>query len=536
MGAGAGVVAAGGAALALRGSGYGSRPHLDDVTLVRGNNSEPDTLDPALASTSYEDTIIGDIFLGLMTESAAAGYIPGAAETYHVSGDGLTYTFRIRDHCWSDDVPVTAGDFVYSFRRVLNPKTAAQYASLLYPIANAEAVNAGRAPLDALGVRALDARTLEIRFAIEVPYMEELLSHTCTYPVPQHLIARHGDHWTDPGVLIGNGPYKLREWVPNEHVTLEWNPCFYDATRVKIRRVVVHPTQDYAAALTRFRAGELDIDVNVASQDIGWVKRNLPGTMHIEPYMLTEYVLFNVGARPVNDVRVRTALSLAIDRETIASRVMGAGESAAWSFVPPGMPNYPGTAALRFRKTAMGERRARARALLAEAGFGPGNPLTFDFNINAVTTARNIAVALQSMWKAIGADVRIVPSDEKDHWNLLLKQNFTVAWAAWVADYLDARNFLMLGATGSGMLNNGAYSNAKFDALIARSDAIADVATRGACLAQAEQIMLDDAALAPVYFGVTRTLVSPAVKGWVNNAVNIHRTRWLSLDRRGTVA
>jgi len=196
-----------------------------------------------------------------MTEDAAAGYIPGAAESYHLSGDGLTNTFHIRDHCRSDDMPVTADDFVYSFRRVLNPKTAAQYASLLYPIANAEAVNARHASLEALGVRTLNARTLEIRFAIEVLDMEELLSHTRAYPVPRHVIAHHGDNsWTNPCVLIGNGPYKLNEWIPNEHVALEWNPCFYDATSVKIPRAVIHPTQDYAAALTRFRAGELDID------------------------------------------------------------------------------------------------------------------------------------------------------------------------------------------------------------------------------------------------------------------------------------
>src|SRR5215469_4679890 len=380
MGASAGVLATGGAALALRGSGFGPRPQFDDRTLVRGNNAEPDTLDPALYSTSYEDTIIGDIFVGLMTENAAAEQIPGAAESYRASADGLTYTFRIRDHCWSDDVPVTTEDFAWSFRRVLDPRTAAQYASLFYPIVNAEAVNAGHLPPDALGVRALDARTLEIRFAVQVPYVETLLSRPCFYPVPRHVVTRYGEDWTNPGKMIGNGPYKLKEWFPNDHVALEWNPCFYDATSVKIRRVVIHPTQDYAAALMRFRTGALDIDVGVPSQDIGWVRRNLAGTMHIAPYALTEYVLFNVRANPVNDLRVRTALSLAIDRDTIVKKVMGAGETAAWSFVPPHMPHYPGTAGLRFRNLSMEARRARARALLAAAGYGASRPLAFDFN------------------------------------------------------------------------------------------------------------------------------------------------------------
>ena len=525
MGTGTCLLAAGGAALALRGSGSGAHARGDEHTLARGNLAEPDTLDPHLASTSYEDAIIGDMFVGLMTENAAGACIPGAAESYRVSADGLTYTFRIRDHCWSDSVPVTAEE----------GGLLRQDGKVLYPIRNAEAVNAGRLPPEALGVRALDARTLEINFLIEVPFVEHLLSHNCTYPVPRHVVARHGQNWTDPGVMIGNGAYSLKEWIPNEHLALERNPRFYDATAVRIKRVVVHPTEDTAAALTRFRAGELDIDVNVPPQDLAWVKRNLSGAMHVAPYMLTQYVLFNVRAKPVDDVRVRTALSLAIDRDTIAHRVMGAGESAAWSFVPPHMPDYPGTAALRFRGMAMNACRARARALLAEAGYGPSRPLAFDFNITGTSTSRNVAVALQSMWKAIGAHVRIVPSDEKDHYNLLLKQEFSVAWAAWVADYLDPKNFLMLGATGSGMLNNGAYSNPKFDALIARSDRIADARTRGRCLAEAEQILLDDAAFAPVYFGVTRTLVSPAVKGWVDNEVNVHRSRWLSLDRHALV-
>lgn len=531
VGAGGTLALAGGAALALRGSGFGARPKGDAQTLERGNDAEPDTLDPHLASAVYEFVIVGDMFLGLMTEDAAARQIHGAAEQLSVSDDGLVWTFRIRDHRWSDGVPVTAEDFVRSFRRVLAPATASQYASILYPIAGAEAVNARRAAPESLGVRALDSRTLEIRFAIQVPYARALLAHTCTYPVPSHVIARHGESWTKPGIMVGNGPYVLKEWIPNDHVTLERNPLFYDAAHVKIERIVVHPTQDYAAALRRFRVGELDIDADVPSQDIGWVKRNLPGAMRLAPYMLTEYVLFNVRARPAHDVRVRTALSLAIDREIIAARVMGAGEAAAYSFVPPHMPDYPGTAKLGFAGLSMHERRARARALLREAGYGPRNPLAFDFNINADSTAHIVSVALQSMWKEIGAQARIVPSDEKDHYNLLQKQQFQVAWAEWVADYLDAKNFLILGATSASALNNGAWSNARFDALLARSDTIADTKARGACLAQAEQIMLDDAAVAPVFFGVTRTLVAPAVKGWTDNAVDIHRTRWLSLDR-----
>ncbi|HEX4156994.1 MAG TPA: peptide ABC transporter substrate-binding protein [Rhizomicrobium sp.] len=530
-GAGGAIALAGGAALALRGSGFGPLPGADNFTLRRGNNAEPDTLDPHLGSTTYEFCIVGEMFLGLMTENPAAEQIPGAAESWRTSDDGLTWTFRIRDHRWSDGTPVTAEDFVYSFRRVLDPDTASQYGSVLYPIRNAEAVNARHMPVEALGVRAIDSRTLEVRFEVEVPYAPQLLAQTCTYPVPRHVIAKYGESWTRPGIAVGNGPYVLKEWIPNDHVVLEKNPHFYDARNVKISRVVVYATPDYAAALMRFRAGELDINVDVPSQDIAWVRKNLPGTMRVAPYMLIDYLVFNVHAKPVDDIRVRTALSLAIDREMIAGRIMGAGEAPAWSFVPPHMPDYPYTAQLRLRSHSMQERRARAIALLAEAGYGLANPLTLDFNVSNGTSARTVSVALQSMWKDIGANVRIVPREEKDHYNLLIKQEFSVAWSAYVADYADARDFLMLGQTNAYPLNDSGYSNPAFDALLARADRIGDPRARGAVLAAAEQIMLDDAAVAPVFFGVTRTLVAPAVKNWVDNPVNIHRARWLSLDR-----
>ena len=536
VGAGGAAALAGGTALALRGSGFGPRPGVDNFTLRRGNNAEPDTLDPHLGSTTYEFCIVGEMFLGLMTENPAAEQIPGAAESWRVSDDGLTWTFHIREHRWSDGTPVTADDFVYSFRRVLDPETASQYGSVLYPIANAEAVNGHHVPLEALGVSALDSRTLEIRFGVEVPYAPQLLAQTCTYPVPSHVIAKHGEGWTRPGIAVGNGPYILKEWIPNDHVVLEKNPHFYDARNVKITRVIVYATPDYAAALTRFRAGELDINVDVPSQDIAWVRRNLPGTMRVAPYTLIDYLVFNMHAKPVDNIRVRTALSLAIDREMIATRIMGAGETPAWSFVPPHIPDYPYTAQLRFRNLSMQERRARAIALLAEAGYGLSNPLELDFNISSGTSARTVSVALQSMWKDIGANVRIVPRDEKDHYNLLIKKEFSVAWSAYVADYADARDFLMLGQSNAFPLNDGGYSNPAFDSLLARADRTSDPRVRGVVLAEAEQIMLDDVAVAPVFFGVTRTLVAPAVRGWVDNAVNIHRARWLSLDRTRTTS
>jgi ABC-type oligopeptide transport system substrate-binding subunit len=269
----------------------------------------------------------------------------------------------------------------------------------------------------------------------------------------------------------------------------------------------------------------------VPSQEITWARANLPGALHVAPYILTQYIQFNVIQPPFNDLRVRTAMSLAIDREIIAAKVMHAGEKAAYAFVPPYMPGYPSKAQIGFRTLPMAARVEKAKALLKEAGYGPGNPLTFDYNIEDQSDARLISVALQAMWKDVGAEVRIVPSDGKNHYNTLRRQDFTAAWAGWVADYRDAKDYLFLCQTSTKDLNFGRYSSAKFDSLMDQADHERDPAQRATVLEAAEQTMLDDVALAPVYFGVSRDLVSPAVRGWVNNSLDTNRTRYLSLDR-----
>jgi oligopeptide transport system substrate-binding protein len=426
---------------------------------------------------------------------------------------------------------VTAQDYVFSMRRILEPKTASQYASLLYPIVNAEAVNGSKLPADKLGVRAIDDKTLEISFDIQIPYIGQLLTHYATFAVPQHVVELHGDRWLQPENIVTNGAYVLKEWIPNDHILLVKNPHFYDAANVKIDNVYFYPTQDFSAALKRFRGGELDIQNGVPSQEIAWARTNLSGALHVSPYILTQYVLFNCTQPPFNDVRVRTALSLAIDREIIAAKVMHAGEKPAYAYVPPYMPGYPSKAQIRFKDQPMATRIERAKALLKEAGYGPGNPLTFDYNIEDQSDSRLISVAMQAMWKEIGADVRILPSDDKNHYNQLRRQDFTAAWAGWVADYRDAKDYLFVYQTSSRELNFGRYSSTTFDRLMDQSDRERDPARRTRILEAAEQTMLDDVAVAPVFFGVSRDLVSPAVGGWVNNPLDVNRTRYLSLDR-----
>jgi oligopeptide transport system substrate-binding protein len=529
-----------GAAAAIAGTAFGLRnttfmqPHVGDPhTLNRGNGAEPDSLDPHKgAGGGWESNIVGDMFLGLMTEDIAGNPTYGAAESYSASGDGLTYRFKLRDHRWSDGKRVTADDFVFAFRRVLDPKTASQYASIMYPIRNARKVNGGGAHGDQLDVRAIDDQTLEIVFEFQVPYIAQLLTNVAAFPIPRHIVERYGDAWILPAHAAGNGPFALKEWVPNDHITLAKNHTFYDAKNVRLENVVFYPTQDYAAALKRFRAGEFDITNSIPSQEIDWLKANLPSVLRIAPFILTQYVQFNLTRKPFDDLRVRNALSLAIDREVIARRVMRAGEQPAYAYIPPDMPGYPGKASLRFRNMPMAARIAHARELLKQAGFSRSNPLVFDYNFQNQTDARLVAVGLQEMWKDIGAEVHLMPAESQVHYNLLRKQNFGVAWAGWYADYRDAKNYLFIWERNAGDMNVGRYESAAFDGLVDKSDNERDPARRAQLLGQAEQTLLDDAPLAPVYFGVSRNLVSNEVRGWIPNDVNVNRSRYLSLDRK----
>ncbi|MBV8975838.1 MAG: peptide ABC transporter substrate-binding protein [Alphaproteobacteria bacterium] len=507
----------------------------DAKTLNRGNGAEPDTLDPHKAQGQWEYNIIGDMFIGLMTEDSAANPVPGACESYSVSGDGLTYRFRLRDHIWSDGVPVTAQDYVYSFRRIADPKFAAQYVSILFPIRNMEEASTGKLPVEAVGVRALDDRTLEIQFHFQVPYIEQLLTHFTTFAVPRHVVEKHGAQWLRPENIVVNGPYTLKQWIPNDHVQLVKNPRFFAADKVRIDNVFYFPTQDSEAALKRVRGGDFDVLTDsLPPQKIDWLRANMANELRLWPSILTQYVQFNVGRKPFDDVRVRTALSLAIDREIICNKVERAGEQPAYALVPPGMPGYPGRPKLNFHAMPMAQRLAKAKELLAAAGYGPGNPLSFDFNMTMTTEIKLISAAIQEMWRRIGVNVRLAPSETQVHYAVLRKHQFDVAWAGWIADYRDPKNYLYLFQASTADMNYGGYHNPKYEALVTRSDTIADAAVRTLVLEQAEQILLDDVAIAPVFFGVSRDLVSPQVKGWISNNINTNRTRYLSLDRRIT--
>ena len=338
--------------------------------LRRGNGGEPDLLDPALAGTQWEDNIVGDLMVGLTTLDAAARPIPGMAEHWEVSKDGLTWTFQLRKAQWSDGAAVTAGDFVFAFRRLVDPATRSRYAANLWILKNGAAVSAGKLPPAALGVAAPRPDFLVLTLEHPAPYLPELLAHITASPVPRQA-ARSG--WARPGTYIGNGPYLLKEWLPNDHITLVKNPRFYDAAHVGFDTVTYYPTTDSAAAVKRFRAGELDLQSPVAASEIAWLKANMPGALKVTPSLAVSYVAINLER--LKDARIRRAINLAIDREAITQKVLKLGEPAAYGIVPPGTANYPGQAAFDFRNQPFAARLAAAQSLMRQAGYGPGNRL-----------------------------------------------------------------------------------------------------------------------------------------------------------------
>lgn len=508
----------------------GESGNAGEMVFRRSNGAEPSSLDPHFITGAWESAIIGEVLMGLTTEDAGGKPIPGAAERWETSADGLVWTFHLRDHIWSDGTPVTAEDFLYAWRRMLDPKTAAPYASILYIFKNAQAVNTGKIGPEQLGIRAIDARTLELTLENPAPYLAEMLTHATSYPLPRHVVEAKGRDWTKPENYVANGPYRLAEWIQNDHITLRKNAKFYDAANVKIDQAIFYPVADPDAGLRRFRAGELDTLDNPPASQIAFIETNFGDMLHREPYLASGWLELNMRKKPFGDICVRQALNLAYDRETMANKVIGIGQPPAYSIIPSGIANYPGGVALDFKDVPYPERVTRAAALMREAGYGPDKRFKTTITTGPSNEARRIAAAVQEIWRAIYVDSEIVQIDAQSYSATLRNGDFDIAAGGWIADFNDARNFLYLLMTGNEM-NYGRYSNPAFDALIAASDKEQDLVKRGAILADAERLALHDVPWIPTRFQVTLNLVRPYVKGWITNITNTNRTRWLSVEK-----
>jgi oligopeptide transport system substrate-binding protein len=529
---------AGGAALAAGGY-WALRPKnhqtvriADAGTLRRGNVAEPDTLDPALSSGVQEEEIIGDLMEGLLAVDEHGRPIPGLATNWTTTADGLTWTFKLREALWSDGEPLTAEDFVFAWRRILDPKTASFYSYFLYVLKNAQAVNSGKAPGSALGVRALDPRTLELTLEHPAPYFLEMLTHHTMCPVPQHVVEAKGKAWASPGNYVGSGAFVLKEWVPNGFVRVDKNPRYYDAANVKLQRVIFYPTDDYGAALQRMRAGELDMQGKLPPQKIDWIRANMPGAVQPMPMLITEIIAVNHSKEPFDDVRVRRAMNLALNREAINSRIMRVGNVPAYALVPPSTANYPGGNDFDFKGMSQARRVEEARALMQAAGFSDTNRLKASYMIRATApgAGRSVAAAIQQMLAEAWFDITILPNDMRVFYNAIQVHDFEIAQAGWQGDFNDASTFLDLYRTGGGN-NWGKYSNREFDRLLDAAQSDTDLVSRGKTLAAAEALALKDHAAMPLWFWTSPYVTWPYVKGFKVNPMDYHRSRWIWIDQ-----
>lgn len=517
-------------ALVLSACGGGGSGDDDTLTLRRGISAKVDTLDPHRSSAAWENIIIGDMFLGLTQHTADGQVIPAMAESWTTSEDGLIWTFNLRDTTWSDGVPLTAEDFVFALRRIQDPAIASQYSSLLYVIKNAQALNEGRVAPEELGVRAIDDRTLEITLEQPAPYLEGLLTHYTTYPVPRHIVEQYGEAWVQPENIEVNGPYKLVYWVTGDQLVTEKNPAFYEADTLCFERVSYFELEDLAAVERRIEAGELDINNAFDGGRKAELDRRLPGWARTTPGLLTTYWSFNSSEAPFTDIRVRKALAMALDREYLVENVLTPGFVPAYSFVPPGINNYETERPeVYWKSLTRPERLAEARALLEDAGYGPDNPLRFEYKHRSTDDNPKAAPVAQSNWNEIApwVDAQILRQDTKVLYADLRQGNFEVSDGAWLADYNDPLNFLYLLDSETGQQNYGNYANPEYDALLDAASRERDLTKRAELFAQAEAVMLEDYPITPMWFQVTKNLVDPNLEGWAENAEDNHRSRWL---------
>jgi oligopeptide transport system substrate-binding protein len=499
-----------------------------EVIYNRGSAAVPESLDPHKTATTYEADILREVFMGLVVQDAKAELIPGAAESWAMSADGTVYTFKLRQGAtWSNGDPVTAGDFVFAFQRLQDPATAAEYASMLYPVKNAEAINQGKAKPEEIGAKAIDDATLEVTLNAPTPYFLEMLTHQATYPVNKATVEKLGNDWTKPGNMVSNGAYTLAEFVPNDHIKLVKNPKFYDAANVQIDTVNYIPNEDRSAAVKRYEAGELDSYEDMPTEQLADIKAKFGDQVRIGPYLGTYYYAFKIDKAPWSDPKIRRAISMAIDRDFIAEKVWSNSMIPSYSMVPPGITGYE-TSTFDYSEMSQIDREDEAKKILSELGYGPDKPLKMEIRYNTSENHKNTAVAIQEQLKPLGVEVTLLNTDTKTHYgHLEQKGDFDIARAGWIADYKDPETFL--GISRKATSNNYAqYASDEFEDLMNRAAAAGgNAGERMKLLSQAEAVLMRDTGQVPLLYYSYHNLVSAKLKGFEDNVMNVHPTRFM---------
>lgn len=484
--------------------------------IVINNGTEVSSLDPHKVEGAPEGNIILNLLEGLTYVGPNGDSMPGVALRWETD-DNKVWTFYLREDAkWSDGTPVTAEDFVYSWRRLVDPKTGSPYASYLeYAyVENVADILSGKKSPETLGVKAIDPYTLQVNLTKPIPYLVDMVSHTSLKPVKKEIVEKYGVNWTRPENFVGNGAYIIDNWIVNEKVTLTRNPLYWDNKNTIIEQATFLPISSETSDINRYRSGEIDI-TNSAIPPVLYkkMKQEQPDNLHVTPYLCTFYYELNNKKAPFDDARVREAVKLTLDRQVIAEKIMGQGQIPAYSFTP----SFIGNGNFKPPKWAywtQQQRNERARELLKEAGFDSKNPLTFTLLYNTSDQNKQQAIAAASMWKkSIGANVTL----QNQEWKTALENrnqgNYQVARATWCADYNEPTSFLNSFLSKSS-LNTIFYENKAYDDTLNNALLALDNGARHQLYQRAEALLDKDSAIVPVYYRVSVRLVSPKVGGF----------------------
>ena len=504
-------------------------PATAETVLRRGHHDEAESLDPQKTDGAQEMWIEGDLFEGLVRLHSHSRIVPGLATDWTVSADGLVWVFHLRHGLtWSDGSPLTAEDFVWTLRRAVDPATASPYAQVLFPIVGAQALSDGASRDPAtLGISAPDPDTLQVRLIQPTAFLPGIMALSVAMPLPRRVIEAAGTEWARPGRIVSNGAFTLEGWRPQLDITLLRNPHYWDAGSVRLDRVVWRTVEDDETSLRLYRTGELDIAM-VSPKAVPRLRTEMPDQLHTDPNLRVDFLALNTRMPPLDDVRIRRALTMSIDRDVLATKVNAHGQAPATSFVPPGLAGYRQQAP-DWAAWPMPERLEQARRLLADAGYGPDHTLNLVVSYPASESNRLSLSAIAAMWHRLGVETTLDQEENRVFNAALRDHQQTIGLTDWIADYADPWTFLSSLSSQATGENSSDYHNPAYDGLLDQATHTLDPAARLAILETAEAMINRDAPVVPVAWETRPVLVSPHVRGYDGNPLDYNLSRDLSL-------